>query len=139
MVIVGLATITAAVIYIFSEGLLEEGFESLSYESRTVINNLFGEQEADSGLFGVREGGRMETEVKAGDADDKAIQIDQARRREEGRARRAERARRAVEKLHRTQGKNVIVANVGIGNAWFANIKSGRMKQSWKDSRGLKF
>jgi hypothetical protein len=82
-----------------------------------VINNLFGEQEADSGLLGVREGGRMETEVKAGDSHDKTLQIDQARRRKEGRARRAERARLSVEKLHRTQGKKVIVANVGIGNA----------------------
>ncbi|KAL3804786.1 hypothetical protein ACHAWO_005315 [Cyclotella atomus] len=109
MVIVGLATVTAAVIYIFSERLFEEGFESLTYESRTVINN--GEQEGDnSELLGFREGGRMEMQVTVNGHDDHNTErrMNQARRREEVIARRAERDRRAVEKLHRTQGKKML-------------------------------
>jgi hypothetical protein len=108
MVIVGLATVTAAVIYIFSEGLFEEGFESLTYESRTVINN--GEQEGDnSGLLGVREGDRMEMQVTVNGRDDHNTErrMNQARRREEVIARRAERNRQKLQ----------VIANVGIGNA----------------------
>lgn len=121
MIIVGLATITAIVIYVLGEGFLEEGFDTLSDESRNAIHNLFGEE---SGESDVREGGRMEmamNEVQMPDdmtavATATELRLNQERRRE-NRARRAERARRAMEKLRKTEEKNVVIANVGIGNA----------------------
>ena len=130
LVIVGLAAITAIVIYILGEGMFEEGFESLTYESRTVINNFFGEQDAEN--IGVREGGRMEIESNNANMPESREEatakyfemraeaerrLKDQEKRERNKARRAERARRAMEKLHRIEGKNVLIANVGIGNA----------------------
>jgi hypothetical protein len=120
MVIVGLATLTAVVIYILGEGLLEEGFESLTYESRTVINDLFGNEEGGNEMT---VGGRMEMEIDndmLNSEGARSVGSDERRlnqlRGKKNRARRVERARRIMEKLHRTEGKNVVIANVGIGN-----------------------
>ena len=122
MVVVALASFTAAVIYILSEGFFERGFETLAFESKSVIRGWFSEDEGEE--MTVREGERRGIDIQSAQVHSSTVVVDadevhrlnQEKRRANNK-RRAERARRAIEKARKAEGKKIVVANIGIGNA----------------------
>jgi hypothetical protein len=115
VLIVGLAALTASLIYIFMEGIFEEEFESWTYESRSVVRNWLGEGDEE----GAAEGGRVleESEI-VGSLDGIPVPVRMGSTEGGRRLHRTEGKDKSAEKARRTSAKekNALLANGGIGN-----------------------